>query len=388
MNGRADSVKAQGLRWRPAPAVSWRDFLPPDQTVDARERWRAALGALLGVLLTGWLCHALAPEHGGTPWLVAPIGASAVLVFVLPASPFAQPWSVVGGNTLSALVGIACLQWLGGTPVAAALAVSLAIALMLGLRCLHPPGGACALLVVLAGIGDPMFALQPVLLNSLLLMLAGVAYNRATGRPYPQRGAGVPKVDETRRRSFTDADLDAVLARYNQVLDVSREDLHMLLEQAQMEAWHRRSGQVRCADVMSTSPIAVSYGTPLDEAWALLRRHRIKSLPVVDRARRLVGIVTLEDFMREARIEVHADWRRRVAALIRPTPATHSDKAEAVGQIMARRVLVVSHDRPIGDLLPLFASTGHHHVPVIDGERRLVGMITQSDVVGTLARAE
>jgi len=388
MNRQAAGVKVQSLRWGAPPALSWRDFLPPDQTVDARERWRAALGALLGVLLTGWLCHALAPAHGGTPWLVAPIGASAVLVFVLPASPFAQPWSVVGGNTLSALVGIACLQWIGGTPWAAALAVSLAIALMLGLRCLHPPGGACALLVVLAGIGDPTFALDPVLLNSLLLMLAGVAYNRATGRPYPQRGAAAPKIDETRRRTFTDADLEAVLARYNQVLDVSREDLHMLLEQAQMQAWRRRSGQVRCADVMSTAPIAVSYGTPLDEAWALLRRHRIKSLPVVDRARRLVGIVTLEDFMREARIEVHADWRRRLARLIRPTPATHSDKAEAVGQIMARKVLVVSHDRPIGDLLPLFASTGHHHVPVIDGERRLVGMITQSDVVGTLARAE
>jgi CBS domain-containing membrane protein len=319
---------------------------------------------------------------------VAPIGASAVLVFVLPASPFAQPWSVVGGNTLSALVGISCLQWLGATPWAAALAVSLAIALMLGLRCLHPPGGACALLVVLAGIGDPVFALQPVLLNSLLLMLAGVAYNRATGRAYPQRVAAPPKVDEARRRSFTDADLDAVLERYNQVLDVSREDLHMLLEQAQAQAWRRRSGQVRCADVMSASPISVSYGTPLDEAWALLRQHRIKALPVVDRARRLVGIVTLEDFMREARVEAHESWPRRLAALIRPTPATHSDKAEAVGQIMTRRVLVVSHDRPIGDLLPMFSATGHHHVPVIDGERRLVGMITQSDVVGTLARAE
>ena len=388
MNRPAVGAKVQGLRWGAAPAASWRDFLPPDQTVDARERWRASAGALLGILLTGWLCHGLVPAHGGTPWLVAPIGASAVLVFVLPASPFAQPWSVVGGNTLSTLVGITCLHWLGGTPVAAALAVSLAIALMLGLRCLHPPGGACALLVVLAGIGDPTFALQPVLLNSLLLTLAGVAYNRATGRAYPQRAAAAPKVDETRRRSFTDADLDAVLERYNQVLDVSREDLHMLLEQAQMQAWRRRSGQVRCADVMSNAPISVTYGTPLDEAWALLRQHRIKSLPVVDRARRLVGIVTLEDFMRAARIEVHADWRHRLAALIRPTPATHSDKAEAVGQIMARKVLVVSHDRPIGDLLPLFASTGHHHVPVIDGERRLVGMITQSDVVGTLARAE
>jgi CBS domain-containing membrane protein len=57
-----------------------------------------------------------------------------------------------------------------------------------------------------------------------------------------------------------------------------------------------------------------------------------------------------------------------------------------VGQIMTRQVRVVSQERPIGDLLPLFATTGHHHVPVIDAERRLVGIITQSDVVRALAR--
>jgi CBS domain-containing membrane protein len=139
---------------------------------------------------------------------------------------------------------------------------------------------------------------------------------------------------------------------------------------------------------MSKDPVAVSFGTPLQEAWALLRQHRIKSLPVVDRAQRLVGIVTLADFMREAKVDAQAEWPRRLASLIRPTPTTHSDKPETVGQIMARQVRVVSQDRPIGDLLPLFSSTGHHHVPVIDAERRLVGIITQSDVVRALAQHE
>src|SRR5262249_6443943 len=100
------------------------------------------------------------------------------------------------------------------------------------------------------------------------------------------------------------------------------------------------------------------------------------------------GIVTQADFMREANVADHADWPSRLAALIRPSRTTHSDKPETVGQIMARQVRVVSHDRPIGDLLPLFSTTRHHHVPVIDGERRLIGMITQSDVVRALARLE
>ncbi|HEV8313432.1 MAG TPA: HPP family protein, partial [Burkholderiaceae bacterium] len=172
------------------------------------------------MLLTALLCHAFTARGDASPWLVAPIGASAVLVFTAPASPFAHPWAVVAGNTLSALAGIACVQLFGNAPWVAALAVSLAIAVMFATRSLHPPGGACALLVALGGMADAHFALHPVLVNSLLLVIVGIVYNRATARPYPQRAAP-PKVDDTRRRSFTDADLDAVLARYNQVLDVS-----------------------------------------------------------------------------------------------------------------------------------------------------------------------
>lgn len=121
------------------------------------------------------------------PWLVAPMGASAVLVLGVPSSPLAQPWSGVGGNTLSALVGIACARWLGPPELAAAVAVAVgaAIGLMLALRCLHPPGGAAALMMVPGGITDPWFAVFPVLLNAALLAMAGIAYNNATRRPYP-----------------------------------------------------------------------------------------------------------------------------------------------------------------------------------------------------------
>jgi len=83
---------------------------PAPLNIDARERLRVVLGAGLGLLLAGVLSRwALGPS---LPWLVAPIGASAVLVFGVPASPLAQPWAVVGGNTVSALAGIACMNLL------------------------------------------------------------------------------------------------------------------------------------------------------------------------------------------------------------------------------------------------------------------------------------
>jgi CBS domain-containing membrane protein len=369
---------------------SWLgDFLPAHLALDGGERRRVVVGAIAGVLLTALLCRWLNGDAAALPWLVAPIGASAVLVFGVPASPLAQPWAVVGGNTVSALVAIVCVQLFGATPWVSALAVGLAIGAMFALRCLHPPGGASALLVVLSGVHDPHFAFFPVFANSLLLVAAGIAYTHATGRRYPQRqrptepashGEAVPRL------AFTEADLDAVLARYNQVLDVSRDDVHSLLEQAQLQACRRRLGRLCCADVMSRDLAKVEFGTPLEQAWALLRLRRVKALPVVDRASRIIGIVTLADFMRGADLDVHRGWVDRLRSALRATPTSHSDKPESVGQIMSRRVSVAHADQPVAEVAALFAATDHHHIPIVDAEQRLVGIVTQSDLVGALCR--
>ncbi|WP_240344816.1 HPP family protein [Novosphingobium sp. THN1] len=108
-----------------------------------RTGWqRGAIGAVLGIALAALLGH-LVPAGEGLPWIMAPVGASAVLVFAVPASPLAQPWPVVGGNLISVLVGMAVgkLCALGGigAPVAVSLAVGGAIAVMAIARCTHPP---------------------------------------------------------------------------------------------------------------------------------------------------------------------------------------------------------------------------------------------------------
>ena len=363
-----------------------RAFRPAPMAVNARERWRVVCGAGVGIGFTAVLCHLAGATWAELPWLVAPMGASAVLVFGVPASPLAQPWAVVGGNTLSALVGIACARWVGPPELAAALAVALAIGLMFTLRCLHPPGGAAALLAVMGGVADFHFALFPVLLNSLLLVVAGVAYNNATRRRYPHAQVAAAATKAPERTLVSEADLDAVLARYNQVLDVPRDDLRALLEEAELRAYRRRLGEIRCEDIMSRDLATVEYGTPLQDAWALLRERRIKALPVIDTVQRVIGIVTLADFMREAQLDLHEGFEDKLRQLIRWTRATHSSKPEVVGQIMTRQVRVASSHRHIAELVPLFSDTGHHHIPIIDAERRLVGIITQSDLVRALTR--
>lgn len=356
--------------WRQATALlaRWAGALrPAPTTADRREQLRVVIGATLGIALTAVVSHYLSqPNPKAWPWIVAPMGASAVLVFAVPASPLAQPWAVVGGNTLSALFAVGVVRWLGVSDLTVGIAVGGAIGLMFLLRCLHPPGGAAALLVALLGVNDPRFVFDPVLLNALLLTLAGVAYNRATGRDYPHRQVAPPKPAEA---PDLDADLEAVLKRHNQVLDISRADLKELLAEVQLSGYQRKLENLRCADIMSRELATVGLRTPLADAWALLMQRRIKALPVVDLAGHVVGIVTRADFMR-----------------VTETGGSLHDSGQTVGEIMSRQVRVASMNRYLAELIPLFASTGHHHIPIIDGQNRLVGIVTQSDVVAALSR--
>lgn len=377
---------------RSALQTLWYLLRPAPMQVDLRERLRASAGAGLGILLAGLITAATARGWLGAtaaalPWLVAPLGASAVLVFCVPASPLAQPWSVVGGNTVSALAGIATLHLLHG-PVWAlgAVAVGSAIALMFLLRCLHPPGGASALLMVLTGTTAWGFAALPVAFNSLLLVLVGTAYNRLSGRRYPHAQVSLPVAAgvSAAPQRFGEAELDAVLSRYNQVLDVPRDDLAELLHEAELLGYRNRMQVLRCREVMTQPVVTVVYGTSLEEAWGLLQQHQIKALPVVDRVQRIVGIVTRSDFLRAAEAGQHLGLAARLQSLLKPSHTTHTDKPEVVGQIMTRHVRVASHDRPVSEVLPYFAASGHHHLPIVGEQARLVGILTQTDIVKAL----
>lgn len=360
-----------------------RNLWPDPVRVDRRERVRACAGAFAGILVAGLLGMLAALVHGGL-WLIAPLGASAVLVFAMPASPLAQPWPVIGGNVLSSLVGIACAGLSLPLPLAAALAAALAIAVMFATRSLHPPGGAAALLAVISGQAEWSYALFPVAFNCIALVLCAAAFNSLTGRRYPHSRQVEPAAAGDR---FSTADLDAALAHYNQYLDVSRHDLAELLHHVESAAYQRQLGNLRCADIMSAPVVSADYGMPLGEAWRLMRERHIKALPVVDDARRIIGIVTAGDFLKLANLDSASGIGQRLRSLLQASGALQSEQPEVIGHVMTRRVQVISGDRPVLELLPILAGAGHHHIPIIDGERRLAGIVTQTDLVRALYRS-
>lgn len=380
---------------RPNRVTQWLHALrPAPVTADWRERLRVACGAALGIGLAALICRWLAPG-AAWPWLVAPLGASAVLVFGVPASPLAQPWAVIAGNTSSALVGIACLHLLPHPVPAAALAVGGAIVAMFALRCLHPPGGAVALTTVVGGASVHAagfeFVFITVLFNSAVLVACAVLYNNLTGRRYPHmQQLPTPHPHATKdavpstRLGISPDDLDAVLRQHGEVLDISRDDLQAIFLQTEMRAYQRRFGVITCADIMSKDVLSVEFGTPLDVAWRTMREHDVGALPVVNRANRIIGIITQTDFLRHGGLDDYEGMRQRLRSLLQRSGLSHTDKPEVVGQLMTPSPHTARLGTPIIDLVPLMADAGYHHIPILDDEERLAGIISQSDLMAAL----
>ena len=214
----------------------WFHYFGQDQAKVAwPERLRAAIGALIGLFCTVALGKMLGELVGVNEWVMASLGASALLIFVLPSSPMAQPWAVIGGNVISALIGITCNHLIDNPMLGLPIAASSAIMGMFLLRCLHPPAAAVALIAVLGHIATYRYAFFPVMVDSMALCVAAMVYNTLTGKIYPTRP---PKVlegleKEKQSRAHTEATLDALLTEYQEVMDVDRAELIKIIQTAE-----------------------------------------------------------------------------------------------------------------------------------------------------------
>lgn len=141
-----------------------------------RKNGLPALISGLGGALAIWLLASLTRSLDHL-LLIAPFGASCVLLFALPGSPLARPRNVVGGHFLSALMGLLALTLIGDGVLAMGIGVGLGIAVMQFTGTLHPPAGGNPLVVIMTGAGWSFLAL-PILAGTLTLLLVAFAYHR------------------------------------------------------------------------------------------------------------------------------------------------------------------------------------------------------------------
>ena len=357
--------------------------LPEATPVSWLERFRSVLGVVLTLLAMISLGFLLASHGNTSSWIVASMGASAFLLFILPSSPMAQPWAVIGGSCVSALVGVVCTNFVHELAFLIPLSAGIAILAMFSLRCLHAPAAALAVLIPLSGLTDFHFVLFPVLGNAVLLVVCAILYNSLTGKPYPHRSKKLINSSpaEKRENQIEDEEIDAVLARYNQVLDISKDDLANLISQVEHGAYQKKLKGMLCKNIMTTEVLYVGIDSALDRAWKLLRNRHVKALPVTDVDRKVIGIITLEDFIKSSTVDFHPTIGQRIRGFIRSAAPGLNSLPNAVGQVMGKPVKVISENCNMLDLAEIFCGDGHHHIPVINANEQLVRMITQSDFV-------
>ncbi len=137
-------------------------------------------GSFVAIAATAYLS-----TRTNTPLLMAPFGATSVLIFGVPDSPLAQPRNVIGGNLIAALVSLSILHLFGSDPWAMGLAVATAIGMMQFTGTVHPPSGAVALVVMMTN-ASWQFLVTPALEGSIILIFCAVVFNNlAAERSYP-----------------------------------------------------------------------------------------------------------------------------------------------------------------------------------------------------------
>ncbi len=349
-------------------------------------------GAVIGIGLVAWISHHLVGSTA-LPFIVASMGAAAVLLYAAPHSPLTRPWSFVGGHLVSAAVGVACAAWVPDLFLASGLAVGLAIFAMHQLNCLHPPGGAAALVAVIGGeqvqsLGY-LYVLIPVGLNVLILggsvwLTRVLLAQRRQGKAFIPYSDKYEEYDLPNTSSFSNDDLNSALQEINTYIDVTIEDLNDIYTRATSFAHKRSLGNMVCRDIMTHQVITVEFGDSLKDAWTLMQQHNIKSLPVISKVQRVKGIITVSDFKQEAAHFPGETIEERLKTLIKPTSGISSNKAEVVGQLMVSPVITLEEDAHVSEAVSIFTNKGISHIPILNYERRLAGMLSRTDVAHSL----
>jgi CBS domain-containing membrane protein len=135
-------------------------------------------GAFMGTLTASFFSY-MTLDIISSPIIMASTGASAMVIFGAPHSPAAQPWNLVGGHVVSAIIGVTCYKLFPSALFASSLAIPVAMLAMHLLRCTHAPGGATAVTAIIGGEAihelGYAFIIIPVFFNAIILLSAAMS---------------------------------------------------------------------------------------------------------------------------------------------------------------------------------------------------------------------
>ncbi|MDP2733154.1 MAG: HPP family protein [Hoeflea sp.] len=372
-----------------------RPFGPVIGPTNRRDTAASAAGAGLALLLCVALIIGSGGDHSSGVFLIAPMGATTVILFALPNSPLAQPWSAIVGNTVSALVALGVHQATRDPALAIGASACLSLGAMFLTRSLHPPGGAVALTASLnpamLDTMGPNFVLIPVFLGTVVLVALAMLWHQLNGRVYPFRQPQAVGPHATtdkaaqQRLGLEPEELARILADYRQSANLGVEDLARLIAAAEQVAASHALGAMTCDAIMSRDLVTVRPDARAAQVADLFRKHSFASIPVVEKGGVLLGVIFQLDLIRRAR----RDSMRANTSFGAGMTAIRRDRSAGIiraSEIMTTGLPTVVATTPVASLMPLLADGGAEAVPVMQGDR-IVGITTRTDLLSAFVRS-
>ena len=148
---------------------------------------KSALAGLFSAITIGALTYLTYKTTFGL-FLIASFGSTMVLLYGYPESPFAQPKNIFFGHLVTAVVGVAVLNFIPlPIYITIPLAVGLGVGLMIFLDITHPPAGGNPIIVIIGSVSYD-YLLSPIILGSIIVLVFGIVVNKfVLKKKYPQK---------------------------------------------------------------------------------------------------------------------------------------------------------------------------------------------------------
>ena len=316
--------------------------------------------------------------------ILASMGATAVLLFATPHSTLVQPSAILGGHLVSASVGVAAQTWIP-SPFSAAVAVGGAITLMHLLHCLHPPGGATALFAVTGGptVWDLGFGyvLSPVGVSALLLLISGLLINNLrrpkVTYPAPAAPSGNSQAEHPIVSGVTALDIRDALEASGTYIDVTEDDLLSIIQAAELSVARRALSSYRLRDLKLSPVKTLRTEDSLEKVWDSLKHGSDGCVVILNHDDSISGIITRTDVIHQLAQKTPAALIMAITGPLRSRKSLKHQRTLA-RDIMSSPVITVEEDDSLLTVTQLLASGRFHHVPVVDKNEHLVGMVTHA----------
>ncbi len=181
---------------------------------------------------------------------------------------------------------------------------------------------------------------------------------------------------------ISDDDIYEAMKDISGYLDITPGDFKEVYLKAYRHAVLRLTRSVKVAEVMTENVIAVFRDTSLREVAEIMAANNVSGVPVIDAEGKVIGVVSEKDLLRVMGGGATSTFMGVIAQCLKGRSCLAVPiRAKVAADVMSSPAMTVKEDTPVTEVAELFTQKGVNRVPVVDGNGRIVGIVSREDVV-------